>query len=121
MSNVSTGLSIFQELALDADEDERETDSLLASSLLQREAVQTPVQLSNALMKALKVGGDDKAEPVSTQTKNQDKKRENCECCFRVYLWCGEFCISVRMVPSLSSFPCLTHEAASTPVIPAHL
>lgn len=71
-----TGLSIFQELALDADEDEREGESSLAGSLLKGEAVQTPVQLSNALMKALKVGGDDKAEPAPTQTKIQGNKRK---------------------------------------------
>ena len=50
-----------------------------ASSLLQAGEVQTPVQLSNALMKALKVGGDDRAGPTLTQQqqpKNRDDKRK---------------------------------------------
>ena len=79
---INIGLSIFQELALDADEDERESVDLLTGSLLQKEAVQTPVQLSNALMKALKVGGDDRAEPASTQTKKQDNKRKPVDAVF---------------------------------------
>lgn len=47
-------------------------------SLLHTGEVQTPVQLSNALMKALKVGGADKAGPTPTQQqpKNQDDKRK---------------------------------------------
>ncbi len=80
---VFSGLSICKELALDEDEDEgkeeekgEQTD--LTSSLLQAGEVQTPVQLGNALMKALKVGGDDRAGPTPTQQrpKNQDGKRK---------------------------------------------
>ena len=73
------GLSICQELALDEDEEDRdkgEGGDSLAGSLL-REEVQTPVQLSNALMKALKVGGDDRVGPSPTQPKNQDNKRKS--------------------------------------------
>ena len=74
------GLSICQELALDEDEEEQrdeEKGDLLVSSLLQSGEVQTPVQLSNVLMKALKVGRNDKAvEQTSTPTKNQDEERK---------------------------------------------
>ena len=74
------GLSICQELALDEDDEDRENregGDLLTGSLLQQGEVQTPVDLSNALMKALKVGGDDRAEPTPTHSKNQDNKRKN--------------------------------------------
>lgn len=66
---------------MDEDEEEgKEEDKtdLTATSLLQAREVQTPVQLGNALMKALKVGGDDRAGPIPTrqrQPKNQDEKR----------------------------------------------
>ena len=76
-----SGLSICKELALDEDEEEgkeEEKTDLTATSLLQAREVQTPVQLGNALMKALKVGGDDRAGPIPTrqqQPKNQDEKR----------------------------------------------
>ena len=67
---------------MDEDEDEgKEEDKmdLTATSLLQAREVQTPVQLGNALMKALKVGGDDRVGPIPTrqqqQPKNQDEKR----------------------------------------------
>ena len=78
-----SGLSICQELALDEDEEEgREEEGGEqedpTGSLLHTGEVQTPVQLSNALMKALKVGGADKAGPTQTQQqpKNQDDKRK---------------------------------------------
>ena len=73
-----TGLSIFQELALDVDDEEGKAgpeEDEVASTLLHRGEVHTPVQLSNALMKALKVGGDEKAESVSSQPKSQDKRK----------------------------------------------
>ena len=75
------GLSICQELALDEDEEEgREVVGGEGNDLLHTGEVQTPVQLSNALMKALKVGrDDDRAEPTPTQQqpKNQDDGRKN--------------------------------------------
>ena len=65
---------------MDEDEEEgREKEKTdLTTSLLQPGEVQTPVQLSNALMKALKVGGEDRVGPTPTQQqqpKNQDEKR----------------------------------------------
>ena len=78
---ISAGLSIFQELALDVDEEEGEAgpeEDDVASTLLHRGEVRTPVQLSNALMKALKVGGDEGAESATSQSKNQDNKRKMC-------------------------------------------
>lgn len=70
--HIYTGLSICQELALDEDDGVGEADAV--SSLLQDGEMQTPVQLSNALMKALKVGGDERAESTS-ESKNQESKR----------------------------------------------
>jgi hypothetical protein len=59
-------------------EEERGEQTDPTSSLLQAGEVQTPVQLGNALMKALKVGGDDRAGPTLTQQqpKNKDEKRK---------------------------------------------
>lgn len=71
-------MSICQELALDEDEEEGREEGGEDDDLLHTGEVQTPVQLSNALMKALKVGGDDGAGPVPTQQpKNQDDRRKN--------------------------------------------
>ena len=71
---IHTGLSICQELALDEDDGERslEEDDPV-SSLLHEAEVQTPVQLSSVLMKALKVGGGERVEPTS-EVKNQNTK-----------------------------------------------
>lgn len=58
----------------DEDGDKRQENDLAANSLLQGEVAQTPVQLSNALMKALNVGGGERAEPTPPQPKNSDNK-----------------------------------------------
>ena len=65
-------------MALDADEEDEEGGHAEESAigfLIHPEKAKTPVQLSNVLMKALKMGGDEKAESVSPQTKNQDKRK----------------------------------------------
>lgn len=60
-----TGVSICQEL--DLDEEESEAKNELFSS-----SVETPSQLSNALMKALKVGGqEDKHHEQDSERKLQ--------------------------------------------------
>lgn len=75
---------------MDEDEEEgREEGGDLASSLLQPGEVHTPVQLGNALMKALKVGGDDRAGPTPPQQQpnNQDEKRKY----DNYYTWSQQF------------------------------